>query len=144
MPSDPAKLKEYPCFRNLADQQRSDVAELTHFVCYPSGMTLFEEGMPGTHLYLILDGEVEVLYTIGDGGPSRVDKILKGEILGCSCLVEPYMYTATTRSLTEIEVLLIDAIALRELMNLDPALGFSIQQDLIQILLDRIVDFRLR
>jgi CRP-like cAMP-binding protein len=87
--------------------------------------------------------EVEVLYNIGEEGPSQVDRVQSGEIIGCSALVNPYTYTSTTRSLTEIESIVIDAEALRKLMIEDCLLGFSIQKHLIRMLLDRIIDLRL-
>jgi len=62
---------------------------------------------------------------------------------GCSALVEPYVYTATERCLTEIEVLEIDAVSLRELMQKDCRLGLSLQQHIIRVLMERILDLRL-
>jgi len=67
----------------------------------------------------------------------------KIEEIGCSALVSPYKYTSTTRSLTKIDVLAIEAIALRELMHEDCPLGFSVQQHIIRFLMDQIINFRL-
>jgi hypothetical protein len=66
---------------------------------------LFNENEPGAYLYLLVEGEVEVLYTIGENGLSRVDQMGAGDIVGCSALVPPYNYTSITRSLTKIDVL---------------------------------------
>jgi CRP-like cAMP-binding protein len=94
-------------------------------------------------MYLLASGEVEVLYNIGDEGPTQVDLVSGGEVIGCSALVPPYTYTATTRCLTEAEVLELDAVALQQLMKEDCSLGFALQQQVMRVLMDRIINFRL-
>lgn len=143
MPTAPIYLRDFSCFRNLSDVQISRLAEITNAVCYPPGYVLFEEGKPGECLFFLMKGDVEVLYDIGEAGQVRVDKVSGEEVIGCSALVEPYTYTASERSLTEVEVLEVDAISLRELMQNDCCLGFSIQQHIIRILMDRVLDLRL-
>ncbi len=143
MPTDPNYLRDFSCFRDLSDDQINSLAEMTNAVCYPPGHVLFEEGKPGECLFFLVKGDVEVLYNIGEASQVRVDKKSGEEIVGCSALVEPYTYTATERSLTEVEVLEVDAISLRELMQNDCRLGFSIQQHIIRILMDRVLDLRL-
>jgi CRP-like cAMP-binding protein len=143
MPTDPIRLQQYACVLELTEEQRKAIAQFASEECYYPGYTLSEEGKTGTYLYLITKGEIEVLYSIGEEVLTRVDQISSGEIIGCSALIEPYAYTSTTRSLTEIEVLMIDAEALRKLMNEDCPLGFSIQKEIIRILIDQLIDFRL-
>jgi len=143
MSVDATYLRKFRCFEDLSDEQRAAVAELAEAECFYPEYTLFEENAPGKYLYLLVDGEVEVLYSIGEDGPARVDKMGAGEIVGCSAVVSPYEHTSTTRSLTKIDVLIIDAQALRALMHEDCSLGFSIQQHIMKLLLDQIISFRL-
>jgi len=143
MSVDATYLRKFRCFEDLSDEQREAVAELAEAECFYPEHTLFEENAPGEYLYLLLDGEVEVLYTIGEGGPARVDKMGAGELVGCSTLAPPYKHTSTTRSLTKIDVLAVDAKALRELMHDDCPLGFSIQQHIMRLLMDQVINFRL-
>jgi len=136
-------LQKFHCFEDLSDEQREAVAKLAEAECLYPEYTLFEENEPAENLFLLAQGEVEVLYTVSEGGPARVDQMGAGDIVGCSALVPPFKYTSTTRSLTEIEVLMIDAQDLRDLMHEDCPLGFSIQQHIIRLLMDQIIDFRL-
>ena len=144
MPTDARFLQNYPCFRGLPEEKLKSIAQFANAVCYLPGHTLFNEGEPGKYLYFLEKGEVEVLYNIGEGGLAQVDKISGQEIAGCSALIEPYTYTATERSLTEIEVLEVDVLLLRELMQQDYALGFMIQKNIINVLMERILDLRLK
>jgi CRP/FNR family cyclic AMP-dependent transcriptional regulator len=143
MPTDPTFLRDFSCFRDLSDDQLKAIAQITNAVCYPPGQVFFEEGKPGEHLFFLVKGEVEVLYTIGEVGQVRVDTVSGEEVVGCSALAEPYTYTATERTLTEVEVLEIDAASLRELMQRDCQLGLSLQQHIIRVLMERILDLRL-
>jgi CRP/FNR family transcriptional regulator len=143
MPTDPKFLREFSCFSNLSDNQVNSIAEITTAVCYPSGYALFEEGQPGNRLFFLVKGKVEVLYNIGEDGQTHVDTLTDEEIVGCSALVEPYRYSATERSLTEVEVLEVDAVSLRKLMQKDCNLEIALQQQMIRILMNRILDLRL-
>ena len=91
MPTDPDRLIRYACFRALTEDQRQAVARLVREECFYPGHTLFQEGKPGTQLYMLAAGEVEVLYNIGEGDPIRVDTVGEDEILGCSSLIVPYV-----------------------------------------------------
>jgi CRP-like cAMP-binding protein len=136
-------LKQYPLFSDLNETQLREVAQLCEAKCFYPDHTLFKEGQPGTKIFILVKGEVELLFTIGEEGPTRVGLAIAGEIIGCPGLVPPYTNTATARSLTEIEVLAIDIPGLRELYEQDCPLVVSIQQHIIQSLLDCIVGLRL-
>lgn len=143
MPTDPKYLQRFPCFRDLSDDQLKAIAEITNAVCYQPGYVLFEEGKPGDRLFFLMKGSVEVFYQIGEAGGVQVDTVKGEEVVGCSALVEPYTYTATEKSLTEVEVLEIDSVSLRDLMQKDCCLGFLIYRHIIGVLMDRILDLRL-
>ena len=136
-------LQKFSCFRDLSNSQVDTIAEITTSICFPQGHVLFEEGKPAENINLLIKGEVEILYKIGEDGPQRVDTVLGEEVVDCAALVPPYLYASTVRSIAEIEVLELDAIALRKLMKKDCALGFLVQQQIMRMLLDRIVNLRL-
>lgn len=143
MPTYPIFLRDFSCFRDLSDDQLKAIVQITNVVCYPPGQILFEEGKPGERLFFLVKGDVEVLYSIGEADQVRVDTVSGEDAVGCSALVEPYTYTATERSLTEVEVLEVDAASLRELMQKDCRLGLSLQQHIIRVLMERILNLRL-
>ena len=143
MPTDAKYLREFSCFHKLTEDQAKALAQITNAVCYPAGYILFEEGKPGERLFFLVKGEVEILYQIGETGPVKVDTVTGEEIVGCSALVAPYVYTATERCLSEVEVLEVDAVELRDLMQKDCRLGLSLQQHIISVLMERILDLRL-
>ena len=51
---------------------------------------MFREGDPATHLSVILKGEVNIQYALGNGELRTVDTLVDGDLLMWSALVEPY------------------------------------------------------
>jgi CRP/FNR family cyclic AMP-dependent transcriptional regulator len=143
MPVKISQLQEYTCFQSISEDQLESIRHIADIVLYPPGHTLFEEGEYGGSIYFLIRGEVDLFFNIGEGGPFQVDQIYPEELVGCATLIPPYRYTSTAQSQTEIEVLKIDAEALRTLMKENCLLGFTVQQNMIQMLMDRITNFRL-
>ena len=118
-------IKQYPLFGDLNEDQLQTVARLCESECFYPGHTLFEAGQPGSRLFLLIEGEVEMLLTIDEAGPTRIGLSKAGEIIGCPTLIPPFNHTMTARSLTPIEVLAIDVSGLRELFEQDCTLAVS-------------------
>jgi CRP-like cAMP-binding protein len=140
---DPNYLKKHKCFEGLDQKQLIQVSQYYEVECFYPEHILFSEGDEGDQMVLLAEGEAEVLYTIGKEGSTQVDRVSSGEVLGCAALIPPSKHIATTRTLTKVETLVIDAVQLRQLMKNECLIGFAIQQNIIQVLLDRIQDFRL-
>ena len=143
MPVETSLLRQFPFFSGLNETQLHQVGQLCEAECFYPDHTLFEEGQPGIKIFILVKGEVELSFAIGTEGPARVGQASAGEIVGCPGLVSPYTNTATARCLTETEVLAVDIAGLRELFAQDCPLAASIQQHIIQSLLDCIVGLRL-
>ena len=144
MATDVNVIRRFDCFRHLTDEQVEAIAKISNSVCYPKGHVLFEEGQKGDYLYLLVDGDVDVFYTNPKTGLEKVDTISSDEIVGCSAMVPPYVYAATQRTLSDVEVLEIGIEQLREIIDNDPRIGLSIQEHIIKILNDRILELRHR
>ena len=142
MATDPALLKKFSCFQDLSDEQLNAVANITDAVCYPPKHTIFEEGVMGKRLYFLLKGEVEILFNTGKTNLMRIDVKTGETVMGCSVLMEPFMYAATNRSLTNVEVLEINVPELMKLTEKDCQLGMSIQKLLINFMREYILRLR--
>ena len=134
---------EYPLFSELGEREMNAILQFCREECFYPGYTLFEEGEPAEKLYCLVEGEVEVFFVLGEAGLIKVDRVLPGEVFGCSALAPPYVYTCTTQAKTRIEVLELDALGLRELFDADSRIAASIQQRVIQCLLSHIVDLQI-
>jgi CRP-like cAMP-binding protein len=136
-------LHDYPLFRELNEEQMQAVIEVCREECFLPDTVLFEEGQSAKELFVLVEGEVEESFTAGEAVLSSIHPVGPGDIIGCPALVPPYTQSCTARSLTGIEVLAIDAAGLQKLFAQDCRLAVSIQQHVIEALLERIGKLRL-
>ena len=64
-----------------------------NFESYPAGQSIFEEGQSGTVLYVVKEGEVEIVV-----GGSVVETLDAGDIFGEMALIEKQSRSATMRA----------------------------------------------
>ena len=136
-------LHEYPLFEGLTEEQMQEVLNVCREECFLPDAILFEEGQPAKEIFVLVEGEVEESFTAGEAVLTPIHPVGVGEIIGCPAFVPPYTHSCTARSLTQIEVLAIDAAGLRKLFAQDCRLAVSVQQFVIQALLERIGKLRL-
>jgi NADH dehydrogenase len=83
------------------------------------------EGDRGDWLYIVLDGEVEVLQAAPGGGEVLLRRLGRGDCFGEIALVSDRPRTATVRSLTSVNVLAVDREAFQTLFaSFPPLRGF--------------------
>lgn len=136
-------LHEYPLFSGLNEEQMQAVMQVCREECFVPDAILFEEGQAADEIFVLVEGEVEETFTVDEAKLSLLRPVGIGEIIGCPALVPPYKQSCTARSLSEIEVLAIDAVGLRELFVKDCQIASAIQQYIIEALLERIGKMRL-
>jgi CRP-like cAMP-binding protein len=136
-------LHEYPLFSGLNEEQMQAVMQVCREECFVPDAILFEEGQSAKEFFVLVEGEVEESFTVDEAKLSLLHPVRAGEIVGCPALVPPYTQYCTARSLTQIEVLAIDAVGLRELFVQDCQIARAIQHNVIEALLERIGKLRL-
>lgn len=134
---------EYPLFNGLNEEQMQAVMQVAREECFLPNAILFEEGQTAVEIFVLVKGEVEETFTVDEAKLSLLRPVAVGEIIGCPALVPPYTQSCTARCLGEIEVLAIQAEGLRELFAKDCHIASTIQQNVIQALLERIGKLRL-
>jgi len=143
-----SSLKDFPFFKNFSNDQINKMASLAKEENYKAGATLYQKGDPARCLYLIEDGKV-ALFMNTEMGPNKppmqvtVDIITKGETMGWSAVVEPYVYTLAARCLDDTAFIAFDAPALRKLMDEDYALGFKVMQAVAKVISLRLTHTRI-
>lgn len=134
-------LRRYPLFGALKDEQLKAIAMVAEEKSYPNGAMIFQENCPANRLYLVIDGDIDLLYSGGGEGAiahAPVGAIASGEILGVSSWLEPYRYIDTARCAKETRVIEIDANTLRALCEVDPMLDRSLTRQILQAALERL------
>lgn len=140
----PELLRRYPFFCCLDDAQQKAVAMIAEEISVPAGTVLFEEGQLANALYLLLEGSVDLYFTVpgeGQGKPGKefwVGEINPGEPLGISALIEPYRLTAMARARTSSRLLKVDAAALRALCEVDNRMAYALLRQVAKAAMERL------
>jgi CRP-like cAMP-binding protein len=137
----PELLRRYPFFGLLADDQLKAIAMVAEEKIYPKDTLLVKENTPANKLILLLEGDVDLIYSGGGEGAicnALVGSIAPGEMLGISSLIEPYTYISSARATIPVKVVEIDGAAVRALMQLDKILGYALMSNTATAVLERL------
>jgi NADH dehydrogenase len=89
---------------------------------FEPGEVIFEEGGHGDWLYIVVDGEVEVLKRVPGASEMSLRRLGPGECFGEIALLGDHVRTATTRSVTAVNLLAVDREAFEALFSTLPPL----------------------
>jgi len=137
-------LKNFSFFKGFSDSELKKFADVADEQTYKAGVQIYKKGEPAKNLSLLEEGKV--LMTLETYvGPQRppmqvtVDIVTKGEAMGWSAVVEPYLYTLGARCIDDSRVINIDAAKLREILNADKALGFKFMHATAKVIATRLI-----
>lgn len=146
----PETLKRYPFFGTLSDAQLKEIAMIAEEETYDKGADVFEQGIPATAFYLLVDGGVSLFYNTNfDRQPeSRKDvlvgEINPGEVFAISAFIEPYIYSTTVRADKKIRVIRFDSRALHELLEKDPKINCILMRKIAIAAMERLAFTRVQ
>jgi len=110
-------LKRVPLFERCSKSDLQRIARLADEVNLPEGRELMREGERGQEFVILVEGKAEVLRK-----GRRVRELSGGDFLGEIALVADVPRTATVRTLTPVDILLMTARDFRTLMRDVPSL----------------------
>jgi CRP/FNR family cyclic AMP-dependent transcriptional regulator len=137
----PELLRRYTFFAMLTDEQLKAIAMVAEEKSYPKDAVLLKENMPANRLTLLLDGDVDLIFSGGGEGAivnALVGSIAPGEVLGISTLIEPYTYVSSAKATVPVRVVEIDGIGIRALMEVDKRLGYVLMCNAAAAVLERL------
>ena len=140
----PELLRRYPYFAGVDDECLKAVAMIADEQSVAAGTEIFAEGDAADNLSIIVRGEVNIQYILGNGERRTVDALVNGDILGWSALVEPYKYTAIGTACKDTSLVMIDAKQLRGLCNGTPLLGYKLMSQIAKLLAHRLESARIQ
>ena len=103
-------LRRSPVFDLLSPAELTALAKLCRSVSWTAGEVVFTEGDPGSSLYVLTAGEVEILNRHG-GGDKVIAELSAPAAFGEMALVDREARSATVRARTECQALELTAEA---------------------------------
>lgn len=140
----PELLRRFTCLSGASEQILKQVAMLSEEKNAQAGDVLFREGEDATHLHIVVEGEVEIQYVLGDGSYQTVDTLIAGDLMLWSSLVEPHTTHSMGVARTNVKLVAIDAPKLREMMQAEPELGYLVMRALASAIANRLHGARLQ
>jgi len=133
------KLKKFKIFKGLNERELETVAKLAKEKTYEAGSRIFEEKALATHLYLVLEGKIEVNMCCGEGSEQiTIDEVGPGKIFGWSAVAEPYTFTAAARTVEQSRVIGLDGRKLRDLFTNNNHIGYRVVKEVAAVISGRL------
>ena len=141
-------LKEFAFFKDFSSDQLKKMSSVATKESHMAGEHMYQKGDAARSLFLIKEGKVVMFMEsyVGTGKPPMpvtVDIITKGESMGWSAVVEPYVYSLGAHCIDNTDFIAFDSIKLRKLMEKDAALGFRIMQAVAKVISTRLTHTRI-
>jgi CRP-like cAMP-binding protein len=136
-------LKQYTLFKGFSEEQIKKLADIATEESYKAGFQLWKKGDPAKKLYLLEGGKI-VLFMDAYMGTAKpplqvtVDLITKGDAMGWSAVIEPYMYTLGARCIDDSKAIVFDGAKLKELLNKDSTLGYEFMRATAKVIATRL------
>jgi hypothetical protein len=121
-----AILAPMPLFAHCSEKELRAVAQATHPRRFPRGAVIFEEGHPGTELYLLIAGGVDIVkhgQTIATLGP--------GSNFGEMAMLDEPSRSATAVASADSELMVISRDAFFAMLKANPMLAVKILWNLL-------------
>ena len=103
------KLKSYPIFQDLSDDELSSFLHGTRIDRFDSGYTLIRQGDPGHGLGILLQGKVKITRTDPDGHEHFLSVLKEGDFFGEMALLGTGTRSANVAALEQTQVVWVSA-----------------------------------
>jgi len=141
-------LKEFNFFKDFTNEQLEKLSSIAAEETYAAGSQMYKKGDPARSLYILLEGKV-VMSLESYLGPHRppmqvtVDTIARGETMGWSAVVEPYIFTLGALCIDNTRLFALDAAKMRGLMDEDCDLGYKVMKAIAKTIASRLSHTRI-
>lgn len=105
MTQDESIVRRAPLFTALDDAAAASLRASMETIRLPKGSTLFSEGDPGDHLYVIVEGKLKLGTSSGDGRENLLSILGPGEMFGELSLFDAGPRTSTATAVTDVRLL---------------------------------------
>ncbi|MEW5871645.1 MAG: cyclic nucleotide-binding domain-containing protein [Chloroflexota bacterium] len=146
----PELLSRYPFFGFLKPTQLNKIAKIAKEETYDRGALLFREKETAETFYILLQGSIELYFTMEVEYHPELRKELKfrviypGESFGISAFIEPHVLTSSARATEPSRVIKIDAAPMLEMCEKDEKLAYALTHQVAKAAMDRLNATRLQ
>lgn len=137
-------IKSMNAFKGLNEEQLNIIQNECELCEYYLNNMLFREGEDARHLWIILEGQVDLRFEMPDKRPTTIDQTIskidvnkhhpESKVLGWSCFIPPYKMRLSAYCVTEMcRIVRIEKNALLAIFDRHPEIGYTFLSYLIQV-----------
>ena len=134
------KLEKHELFGLLSPEDVGTLSNVSGLMKLKEGDKVCSEGIPASHLFILIKGRVELRKPTRGGHSFLVDDLIEGSIFGISALTGTDRYLLNAECVEDSEVLKIEGKVLRQVLDENPVVGYATQRRISQIFYKRYVD----
>jgi len=135
-------LKDSDLFHGLRDDHLDQLLPLCREELYEAGVVICPEGAPCHTIYIVESGRVALEMGIHISRAveesATIDVVTRGGSLCCSGLIDPYILTATGRSLERTKLIALDTEELRSLAKSSPEARARVMNNVAKVIASRL------
>jgi CRP-like cAMP-binding protein len=131
-------LKHLPIFSELTPRSLAVLEDLVHVRNYMAHETIFEEGDPGSGLYMIRSGSVQIYAKSETGSEDDLARLAPGDFFGETTLTAPAPRSAYARTLETTELVGLFRADIIELAARKPTISSNILLGLTRVVSERL------
>lgn len=138
-------LKRAELFEGLTAEQLRQLADIGRRRTLRAGEYLFLLGEDAVDLSVVTSGNVDLCFPMPLGGEVKdisIESLGEGKALGWSALVKPYRFTLTARATRVSEVVSFARMALIDLFEREPQLGYGFFMRISEVVGIRLLTFQ--
>ncbi|MFE1955626.1 cyclic nucleotide-binding domain-containing protein [Streptomyces sp. NPDC059524] len=128
----------------LPREYRDRLMTLAKEVSFPQDTRIFDEGEPARCFWIIRTGMVTLDVRVSDRTLLPIDPLGPGDLLGWSWLFPPYEWDFGAEAFSPVRAYEFDGAAVRNLCDLEPALGVSLLHGVAEVMAHRLVSARVK
>ena len=131
-------LKNLPIFSELSPRALATLEGLVHVRNYKTNEIIFEEGDPGSGMYMIRSGTVKIYAKGQNGAEDELARLTPGDFFGETTLTAPAPRSAFAQTLEATELVGLFRADILELAERKPAISSNILLGLTRVVSERL------
>jgi CRP-like cAMP-binding protein len=131
-------LKHLPIFSELSPRALTLLEQVVHQRNYKAQETIFEEGDPGSGMYMIRSGSVSICTKDETGNDTELVRLVAGDFFGETTLTAPAPRSASAIAAESTELVGLFRADILELTERRPAISSSILLGITRVVSERL------
>lgn len=138
LPTIAQTLREHPFLSNIPSEYLQYYEDCASESPFKSGDYLVREKEPADDFFLIRSGQVALDTFIAGRGPTNIQYLTGGEVLGWSWLVEPHVWHFNALAVAPTETIRLNGSRLKALAEQDCGFGYDLMKRMVNVVGSRL------